>query len=106
MRFLLMLMMAVSPLVLHAQNGEDELRRVADHVLVQSMWRLIDRSTGQTFESSEGLAPKPEISIESKFNAWFYQTWLLADGMRRTTHALNEPRYRDYGEQNLEFIYS
>jgi unsaturated rhamnogalacturonyl hydrolase len=81
------------------------LRRVADHVLAQTSRRLIDRGTGETFADSTALAPKPEISIESKFNAWFYQTWLLADGMRRAAAALDEPRYRDYGEQNIEFIY-
>lgn len=92
---------------LFAANPEDSvvLRRVADGVLKQTTRQLIDRSTGQTFEDSTALAPRPEISIESKFNAWFYQTWLLADGMRRTAQALGEPRYRDYGEQNLEFIF-
>ena len=92
---------------LHAANDDAEilLRRVADSVNQQTTRRLIDRSTGQTFEDSTGLAPKPEISIESKFNAWFYQTWLLADGMRRTAQVLDEPRYRSYGEQNLEFIF-
>ena len=81
------------------------LRRVADAVLKQTTRRLIDRSTKEIFEDSTALEPKPEISIESKFNAWFYQTSLLADGMRRTASALDEPKYRDYGEQNLEFIY-
>jgi len=81
------------------------LRRVAEHIQQQTTRRLINRKTGETFTDSMGLAPKPEISIESKFNAWFYQTWLLADGMRRAAEALEEPRYRDYGEKNLEFIY-
>ena len=80
------------------------LRLVADHVMEHTTRSLVDRSTGRTFVVSAGLEPKPEIGIESKFNAWFYQTWLLADGMRRTAAALDEPRYRDYGEQNLEFI--
>jgi rhamnogalacturonyl hydrolase YesR len=86
-------------------NNEVVLRRVADGVLRQTSRCLSDRGAGQTFQDSTGLPPKPEISIESKFNAWFYQTWLLADGMRRAAAALDEPRYRDYGEQNLEFIY-
>ena len=81
------------------------LRRVADEVLRQTTRKLIDRSTGQTFTDSAALPLKPEISIESKFNAWFYQTWLLTDGMRRTASALNEPTYRNYGERNLEFLY-
>lgn len=81
------------------------LRKVADHVLAQTTRRLVDRSSGQTFQDSTDLAPKSQISIESKFNAWFYQTWLLADGMRRAAAVLNEPRYRDYGEKNLDFIY-
>lgn len=81
------------------------LRRVADHVLQQTTRRLIDHGTGMTHSDSTGLAPKPELSIESKFNAWFYQTWLLADGMRRTAAALKESHYDQYGEQNLAFIY-
>lgn len=98
----------IAPLVSLIAAQDDDviaLRRVADSVNQQTTRRLLDRSTGQTFGDSTDLAPKPEISIESKFNAWFYQTWLLADGMRRTAQALDEPRYRDYGEQNLEFIY-
>lgn len=64
-----------------AASAEDSvvLRRVADGVLKQPTRRLIDRSTGQTFEDGTGFSPKPEISIESKFNAWSYQMWLLAD---------------------------
>lgn len=86
-------------------DDESLLRRVADGVVKQTTRRLIDRGTGETFTNSASLAPKPEISIESKFNAWFYQTWLLTDGMRRTAAALNEPRYQNYGEQNLAFIF-
>jgi rhamnogalacturonyl hydrolase YesR len=81
------------------------LRRVADHVLRHTTRRLVDRTTGETFSDSAGLAAKAELSIESKFNAWFYQTWLLADGMRRAAAALAEPRYEGYGEQNLDFFY-
>lgn len=87
-----------------AADPDAGLRTVADHVLAHTTCRLVDRVTGETFTESAGLAPKPEISIESKFNAWFYQTWLLADGMRRTAAALDEPRYRGYGERNLAFI--
>ena len=94
---------------LHALHAADNdaamLHRVAEHVLQKTSRTLIDRNGGETFTDSTGLAPKPEISIESKFNAWFYETWLLADGMRRTSEALDEPRYRTYGEQNLEFIF-
>jgi rhamnogalacturonyl hydrolase YesR len=90
------------------QPADDDalLRRVADEVVRQTTRRLIDRSTGQNFTDSTKLPLKPEISIESKFNAWFYQTWLLTEGMRRAAGALNDPAYRNYGEQNLEFIYA
>jgi hypothetical protein len=81
------------------------IKRVADGIVRQTTRRLINHGTGETFTDSSALAPKPEISIESKFNAWFYQTWLLTDGMRRVASALEESAYRHYGEQNLEFIY-
>jgi unsaturated rhamnogalacturonyl hydrolase len=100
------LIFAPFALLIGAPNDDAiALRRVADHVLAQTSRKLIDRRTGETFTDSTALAPKPEISIESKFNAWFYQTWLLADGMRRTALALDDAKYRNYGEQNLEFIF-
>ena len=85
--------------------AEPALTKVADHVLAATTRRLIDRETGETFASSEKLTPKPSISIESKFNAWYYQTWLLADGMRRVALATKDARYAGYGERNLDFIY-
>lgn len=88
-------------------DGPDRalLRQVADAVLEQTTRRLIDRSSGRTLADGTTLPPKAEISIESKFNAWFYQTWLLTDGMRRTATVLDGPAYRNYGEKNLEFLY-
>ncbi len=107
-RGLILLLVACGTGAGAAPPGEDAmlLRRVADEVMRQTTRRLIDRSTGQTFTESAALPLKPEISIESKFNAWFYQTWLLTDGMRRVAGALDEAGYRNYGEQNLAFIYA
>jgi len=87
------------------ERPERTVRRVADLVQRDTTRRLVNRGTGQSFDDSAGFQPRPEISIESKFNAWFYQNWLLADGMRRVAAALDEPAYRDYGEANLAFIY-
>lgn len=108
-RLLVAVALPLYPLT-HAADVSDSdtalIRRVADGILQQTTRRLIDRSTGTTFTESKDLVAKPEISIESKFNAWFYQTWLLTDGMRRIATALQAPEYANYGEQNLEFIYS
>jgi rhamnogalacturonyl hydrolase YesR len=86
-------------------GDETIIRRVADGVVKQTTRRLVDSGTGEMFQDGGNPVPRPEIRIESKFNAWFYQTWLLADGMRRTAGALNEPAYRNYGERNLDFIF-
>ncbi len=82
------------------------LQRVVQAVLSQTTRRLVDRGTGELFTDSSRLPLKAEISIESKFNAWYYQTWLLTDGMHRTGAVLGDLAGRDYGEQNLEFLYS
>ncbi len=89
----------------HARSSDETaLRRVADHVIVETTRRLVDDATGRIIPDTDGLDPAPQIRIESKFNAWFYQTWLLADGMRRTASVLKEPAYQDYGLKNLDFI--
>lgn len=87
-----------------APEDEAIVRRVADAILRQTTRRLVDTASGAPIADSSGLAPRREIRIESKFNAWFYQTALLADGMRRCAEALDEPAYRGYGEANLGFI--
>ncbi|MCX6952838.1 MAG: hypothetical protein NTV51_11840, partial [Verrucomicrobia bacterium] len=76
-----LLFAAVATTLVAAPPADDAalVRRVADEVLRQTTRRLIDRSSGQTFTDSAALPLKAEISIESKFNAWFYQTWLLTD---------------------------
>lgn len=91
----------------HPARSNDDvsfLRRVGDAVVQQTTRRLINDQTGEIISNSNGIAINPDIRIESKFNAWFYQTWLLADGMRRTAEILDEPKYRNYGERNLDFI--
>ena len=88
-----------------ANSVEPLLRKVADEILRLTTRRLSDRATGERFEDSDTLQPKPEISIESPFNAWFYQTWMVTDGMRRAAKTLGEQRYEEFGERNLDFIY-
>lgn len=84
---------------------ERGVRRLADAVVRGTTRRLVDRDTGEVVEDSTAIGPRPGITIESGFNAWFSQNWLLAVGMRRLAAALDEPRYRDYGEANLDFIH-
>lgn len=88
-----------------AEPVERGVRRLADAVVRGSTRRLVDRDTGDFIEDSTAIGPRAAITIENGFSAWFSQNWLLADGMRRLAAALDEPRYRDYGEANLDFIY-
>lgn len=81
------------------------VRRLADAVIRGTTRRLVDRDSGEFIVDSTTIGPRPGITIESGFNAWFSQNWLLAEGMRRLAVALDEPRYRDYGEENLDFIH-
>jgi rhamnogalacturonyl hydrolase YesR len=86
-------------------DNEAVLRAVAGRVVRETTRRLVDTQTGRVYQDSGKLPVSPHIRIESKFNAWFYQTWLLADGMRRTAAVLEDPAFGDYGERNLDFIY-
>ncbi len=97
--------LAATLAVCHARTTDESLlRRVADHVVEETSRSLVDSANGRIIADGEGIEPKAEIRIESKFNAWFYQTWLLSDGMRRTAAILKEPLYQDYGRRNLDFI--
>lgn len=86
------------------RDDRQVLGSVTARVARETTRRLVDLKTGQFHEDSTNLTPSSGVRIDSKFNAWFYQTWLLADGMRRAAAALDDPALLDYGERNLEFI--
>jgi rhamnogalacturonyl hydrolase YesR len=84
----------------------DLVRRVADHILQTTSFRFVNSKTNESYASTKGLAPSPDIKAESKFNKWQYVNGVLAVGMMQTAAVLKDPKYSDYARKNYDFIFS
>lgn len=84
--------------------SEAAARRIANGLIAETTWRLMDTATGNCYESSEGLAPSPTVLVESRFNGWYYQTLMVMQGMTRLGEVLNESAYGAFSEKNLDFV--
>ena len=94
---------------LHAQTSaptpEELVRRVADHILETTTYRFVNSKTNETYSTTNGLAPSPDVKAESKFNKWQYVNGVLAVGMMQTAGILNDPKYSEYAHKNYDFIF-
>lgn len=90
-----------------AEVGPEEnaalARRVADKILAETNWKLKDRKTGVLIDSSDGLAPNPDVVIASRFNDWYYPSLLVAEGLARLGAVLDVPAYRAFAPKTLAF---
>jgi rhamnogalacturonyl hydrolase YesR len=99
---------ATSPTAAQAPDSDPAtlVRRVADHILQTTPFRLINGKTHETFASTKGLSPSPDVKAESNYNKWHYVNGVLAVGMMQTATVLKDSRYSDYSRKNYDFIFN
>lgn len=88
-----------------ANNPEELVRRVADHILQTTTFRFTNKE-GQKFESTQGITPSADVKAESKFNKWQYVNGVLTVGMIQAAAVLKDTKYSDYSRKNFDFIFS
>jgi unsaturated rhamnogalacturonyl hydrolase len=107
-RLLIVLVLGITTALKAQQPGDDPtplLRRVADHILQTTSFRFVNTKTNESFSSTNGLAPNPDVKAESKYNKWQYVNGVLAVGMLQTAAVLHDPKYSDYVRKNYDFIF-
>jgi unsaturated rhamnogalacturonyl hydrolase len=107
-RLLNVFVLGISTVVTAQQPGDDPaalVRRVADHILQTTSFSFVNTKTNETFSSTGGLAPSPDVKAESRYNKWQYVNGVLAVGMMQTAAVLKDPRYSDYARHNYAFIF-
>lgn len=87
-------------------NTEQLIRKVADHVVNTTSFKIVNTKTGQKYESTKGLEQSPDIKADSKYNKWAYVNGVLTIGMMRTADVLGDKKYQDYSLRNFDFIFS
>ena len=108
-RLLLLLALGLTTTTKAQQQSDNPaalVQRVANHILQTTSFRFVNSKTNETFLSTNGIPPNPDVKAESKYNKWQYVNGVLAVGMLQTAAVLHDPRYSDYVRKNYDFIFS
>ena len=108
-RLLIILALGLTTTTEAQQQTDDPatlVQRVADHILQTTSFRFVNTKTNDTFSSTNGITPSPDVKAESKYNKWQYVNGVLAVGMLQTATVLKDPKYSDYARKNYDFIFS
>ena len=96
------------PLQSEAQNktsNENVLRIIADGILKDATFELIDKKTGEYFKSSEQAPDSSTLQIASRYNDWRYWNGIINIAMLKLAKELNEPSYKEYSFKNITFAF-
>lgn len=83
---------------------DEIVRRVADRVIAETPFALLDSRNGSLHVNSSSLEPASEIQIAGRFNEWFYAGLLVGEGMARLGKALSEPAYSGFLGRQIDFV--
>ena len=84
---------------------ELKLRSVADNIISKTSYLIIDKETGQTYTSTQGLEPTLNYRIESTYNEWNYCNGVLTIGMTEMYNALGDDKYLRYAQKNIAWLF-
>ena len=86
--------------------NETIIRSVADNVLENTSFQLVDKKSGKKISDFKGIPYSADLRVESPYNQWEYWNGVLNIAMIQLSRTLNEPKYLDYTKKNFEFIFS
>jgi len=89
-----------------AQNAEELTRKIADNILQRSTFQFINKETGQTYTSLDGVKYSPTIEIESPYNVWLYWNGVVNMAMMQMSAAMSEKKYSDFVSKNYDFAFN
>ena len=89
----------------HAQNDYDKAIKIADRIIENTSFKIIDSESKELFDSTEGLPLEKKYKIESPYNMWHYWNGVLALAMVELSERTGDEKYREYTRKNYEFIF-
>jgi len=110
---LIILLLIIYNLHVGAQNEKIEptfdvevsVRNVADNIMRNSLFAIVNTQTNELFKSSKGLPVKEEYRIKSIYNEWRYFNGVLNIGFIELGKVLDGKKYLDYAKKNVNFLF-
>jgi len=87
------------------QSVEKIIRSVADNIVENSTFQIVDRKTGETFTNSENLPTDKKYRVESPYNAWKYWNGVLNIAFITLGEELDSEEYTSYALKNVDFVF-
>ncbi len=87
-----------------AKDPEAAIRFLADKILSQTSWELINQETGELYANSDHLPVSESIKVKSERLDWRYQNGVLNIAMMMLGDLLEEPKYSNYTKSNYNFV--
>ncbi len=88
-----------------AQDEFDEVFKVADNIIDNTSFKIIDRKTKEKYNSTKELEPSRKFNVESQYNDWRYENGVMAIGMAYLSEVTGNEKYRDYARHMYSFIF-
>jgi rhamnogalacturonyl hydrolase YesR len=84
---------------------ERALRTVAQGVVKDASFRLVDSKTGAEFTSTKDVPPNAQLMLRSRYTDWRYWNGVLNIAMLRLGEMLGEPSYAEFSRNNVKFAF-
>jgi len=97
---------SVHNLLAQSRSDEEIVRSVANYIVKNTSFQLINTKTNERYSSAKGLAVLDDIKAESIYNKWEYPNGVLNIGIMKIGSVLNDKIYTDYALHNFDFIFS
>jgi rhamnogalacturonyl hydrolase YesR len=88
-----------------AQDDFDKVFNVADHIIDNTSFKIVNKKTKDVYSSTKGLGVLSKIKIECAYNDWKYENGVMAIGMAYLSEVTGNKKYRDYARHLYSFIF-
>ncbi len=85
------------------KDTEQTVRFLADKLLSETSWELMNFKTGETFTDSKNLPLTSDIQVKCKVTDWRYQNGVLNLAMMNLGNYLHEEKYTNFVRNNYRF---
>lgn len=86
-------------------NVERVLRNVADNIMQNTSFKIINTKTGKKYNKSDDIPIESGFKVESPYNEWKYWNGVLNMGFLELGSNLKDQNYIDYARKNVSFSF-
>jgi unsaturated rhamnogalacturonyl hydrolase len=88
------------------EKTQQVLEKVADRILSETTYTIIDSETGKTYSSAKGLPLKESVKVDCRYNDWHYTNGVLNFAMNELGDLIDNSKYNGFVDKNFEFVFN